>query len=718
MSNRPMLESVRQNKHRAKRIRKGTQKVLETLFDEEVSDHEMPALGPMIEGNLYRGLVHLSGTPADSVRSFVFGMTLGLMLHNVYDGFMPTSYVLPAPNKIYWVTVNQFTNGRTELDLYVLQTNPLYKINAQFSEQMIEKLNALLTDDGHGNLLIIKNPANGKWNKENVRFIEIFRPITSTYTFINTQYESETCSLSKWSPFIVKANTVGFTVKNKPGTESKFRRMRLGIPVSHEDIDISTEMISNEDFVKNINTGGMNILDRLYRILLLNRDKLGLELNRNTIFRILQGIGVDFFFKTLLCQTTCMKVAAPDQIDEMTIITRTESQPFFTNQPTMITIEDRYDQMSRIPILSGGVNTRAENHDLVQAILNPDSFTWNLKYERPVDPIRLKGRNLATSLFDNDALPIIIKGLDKALTIHGGDSTKHTFLGMALSEYIDEELFFVKYVDPIMKQEVMTLVFKQNTVGHILNVADAYDQTTISVKLNEINFSGQTLAKLGIKTIGSVYNIEAKPQSENYPNRLRGWEFLPEQFLNSLTLQGVFDGLVFYRTTTVSVKDLPTTNSLECTIEPVPKFMATSDIFTILDREEFADTMPQIMFEQIAQHVCPVDHIGHASALFEETYAHYAKIHRVVALGFDGFAIERSLPVIHHFEGVRESMSETYYTVLCFNENDDALKGIVAEFEENLINFDLLKLDQPKIVYPVVHVKKKGDTLDCVTCCL
>jgi len=57
-------------------------------------------------------------------------------------------------------------------------------------------------------------------------------------------------------------------------------------------------MFWNKDFVRNPNTGGMDVLDRLYKFLSEHHEKLGLFVNRDTMFRLLQGIRVDCFFKT------------------------------------------------------------------------------------------------------------------------------------------------------------------------------------------------------------------------------------------------------------------------------------------------------------------------------------------------------------------------------------------------------------------------------------
>jgi len=107
-----------------------SKKPLKTLFHHELIDTDTPTLKEMIEGN-FTAVLFISPTLwRDPVRSFVFSMLLSLLIHDVYNGYMPVSYdVLVSDNKIYWATVNQFEDATqpNELDIYVLQTNPQIK---------------------------------------------------------------------------------------------------------------------------------------------------------------------------------------------------------------------------------------------------------------------------------------------------------------------------------------------------------------------------------------------------------------------------------------------------------------------------------------------------------------------------------------------------------------------------------------------------------------
>jgi len=122
-------------------------------------------------------------------------------------------------------------------------------------------------------------------------------------------------------------------------------------------------MFGNKDFVRNPNTGGMDVLDRLYKFLSEHHEKLSLLVNRDTMFRLLQGIGVDFFFKTglYLSPKHSMKASDPAQIDELTILTiNAKGLAYDKNTPTMIFIEDRRPG-TLVPILSSHVKTKAVN---------------------------------------------------------------------------------------------------------------------------------------------------------------------------------------------------------------------------------------------------------------------------------------------------------------------------------------------------------------------
>jgi len=478
----------------------------------------------VLESTLYRSMVHLSDRVHFSLRSFVFGAIVSFHMMSFYQGFnIKTSYLFPGDHRIFWATVRVKEGLGSRLDMHIFQTHPDHPVSKSISTRMVNSLNDRLAEDGFENLRLTVNGYRFV-PRQQVDVIEITRPKSGTYDFVNTVFETEKVSASDMSPLNVFTfrHELVYDDRNRGSSNSRkrFYRIRLGRVQSQEnDLDIGTELMDVNSFKARQNpvSGRKEIalIDRMYAIMVQNQQKLNLDVHWDTMFRLMQGFSTDFFFFTEICTGTSMRLNEPGQVHGLAFLHRTRNDPFYREQATLIAVN--FD--GTLPLIPAEINTQAEQHQEAQMVVSADEPQDHIVYPVEERTTRLT-LDLKTAIFrstpgNNEVLPRLVHALRKTEYIYGDNSARHTVLGMALTDYnefIDHEsLHYVDYKDPELKRQLMTLVFKRDETAHLVHVADS-DTGELSVRVDEVRIDMREFEKVGIRSIEGIHGIEAKAQ--------------------------------------------------------------------------------------------------------------------------------------------------------------------------------------------------------------
>jgi len=686
------------------------------------SDENESHFGRIMERGLHKHHVQLAAKTGRSLHSLMIGLVLSFQMSDAFSELaIRHSYLMPDRDQMYWVPVRTDAKLGFVMEFFILQTNPQLRMRPKVPMGVMKALKKQLGRDGFMHLY--EQFSTNEDSK--IVTVDIGWPDAASYTIRNKVNENPVVQKNPRSPLTSYAIMTELETTKHEFTSHKFYRIMLGTTTkSDRFISIGQSLITAGDFepkwVTNElgeSTESLQFLDRLKDVLQENHEKLRLDLDADTLTRVIQGFSIGVDVKYGLDVVSTADFDRPNFIGDVTFMKHSTLGDFTYNDvPTLISVvdneplirslkeEDKHQETTNVAAdkssgqkseksvhLPIDFDTESDHYKVVRVKMpgNREGGTIDYKVETYPTFNRL---TLTAPLFDasfglKDVLKIICEGVKKSLNYFGTNTFKHLALGMVLTEYspcLREQLLTVNYVDRSIGNQLFTLILQARKTAHVINIVDHFDDTISVRSKTQPDLVGRSeWERWGIEKI-QTHNIELKinmaPTSSKEIDVTQDPQYrvVPKDYLRSLTNTGEFPGMIYSTRNPILVSTIANLQT-GGTIRPINPFFTYDDI-KFLGKQAMS-FITSILFHTITPGTLRVDYDRQAAAIFQTATAQHCRVYKTQINDPTVSGIHKPIYVAHHLRSL--DIHAPFYHKIFFS-NTPYLVGQFRQFTNHV----------------------------------
>jgi len=608
-------------------------------------NRESPAsnLAKILESELHRHHMHLAAPAVvQCLRHFFLAFFISLHMADAYrfELRIRQSYLFADQDQMTLFCVRQRQTVPNELEIrpFIFKTNPNIPVRKRISTRALNKVRDMLNADNLGRLYdqLIKAP---------IGVVEVSRPNTAPYSFWNA-YGNEVvwgdsgvgASKIRKAPFKVYAYLTAFRTTS--------RAFCTNSPLTLAPSEIPD--IIAADFVPGVPTPNqIRCVEVLFAFLQHQqmRDMFELMSDNNDLFlRFLAGFTVGVKHKYHLAVSSRVRSLRPHVMHDITFLVMDNPRhlPYHYSgvSSTLSPVTVNFDAPGTgiMPIPEDIQMLTTAEHFYRERIHYPPATAGNNGFkcdssEHFSEPLRFD----VTSMLRREQLldahtkleRLVFEALKRSLRQYGPNTIKQTLLAMCLGQVHVEnrrvDMRYAVYDGVIYSEQVMTVVFKLDSFGYVLNIIDLPKAEVVGFRGDDVQVDHALLYEMNIGRF-AVLNVEMLPVlNSRKPPSEENWKRVPADFLHSLDPNGYFPGMV-YRSRHEQRIDVRSRPSRPMRLE---RFMPLTDTHgdppgfltkTYLDQTVFS------LLSGTSVQLCPVHNEHQALALFQTALAKYAEL--------------------------------------------------------------------------------------------
>jgi len=607
-----------------------------TMFNGlSLGDRQSPSssLAKIFESELHRHHMHLTPTATAALRTFTVAFIASLHMADAYreDLNILCSYLFPDQDQMTLITIKQNPTmrqaGQYEIRPFIFQTNPNTIVRKRISDKMLDKIRGQLELDDMDELYeqLIKAP---------VGIIEVTRPTKRQFRFRNAHGQELISENANNPPFKVYAYLTKFRSTKKVFSRD-YQIVRM--------IPADMPLVSRADFLPDKRTNQIRFVEKMFKHLRKTSHVFKISLHVDTFVRFMAGFTMGVKNKYKLVTNTRVSTRRPEIMFDITFLlvdTQTSSLdgPGSKTPPVVVSFEQQelIDVGPKRIVVPEEVQMLTQaSHFFWQRVLFPNERAYNAVSDKyATNPLRFQLPDLLSKAGDSAHTKIkllVFEAIKRALRYYGPNTVKQTLLGMLVdetqSDHSNIDLHYARYSNEECAEQVMTVVCKMGIYGYVINVLDS-DKSGIEFKGSDVRLDADEMSRTGIKAY-DVLNVEMQPFLKERSSRdvqadKRNWKWESNPFLDSLSPDGLFPGLIYQSTNELYSHHL--SRNREMKLERFPEFSDRASLDKVFGTKSFMKEAVHKLFTGPSAHICPIQNDRQALALFQTTMVKFGDL--------------------------------------------------------------------------------------------
>jgi len=435
-----------------------------------------------------------------------------------------SAYMLKEKGRIIYVAGVEPAGEDADIMLipFFFQTDPKTDLSTDLSNEQITHLKELMEQDG------IDQTTIDSFGQE-IKMIEVKQIVTANkyhFTFFDKNRKETGYWSDLQSPLTVNTRSATLTTNDDEasGEMEKFRRINYEQFNRHPDDIVIPQnpdmgVIESTDFTAPQNTNQIVLVDCLKRFVALNAEKLGQQLTKARLDRMLAGfsLGIE---KTQHVQTVShIEPYSQHVIRDFAFCSLRNAGTFFTKgKPVVVDIRDP-SSAPRSPLQHAPFEMQTESRTFIQANVDlpaetSNDVTYSIDDQKPFD-----NTNFAVDVFVDAETPygqrldMLKHVLRYSMRTYNRGLARHVMLGELLKKDYNSEqgesLHAFEYEDNSLKNELSTFVIISGKRATVLNVADT-DRGLLRTQTRQMWIGRREWKQKGVEFV-DVWNIEMEP---------------------------------------------------------------------------------------------------------------------------------------------------------------------------------------------------------------